>query len=243
MRSPRHSAHCVFSVSKPSPVCSMSNSANSAPAFTQSYGRPGVKNSNTIAPNACPPAASVVLTGLSRSVTSMRPWRVSRGVDLVALDGSRYGCSRQRALPRQRGKRRDDYMPAIVLEETAQCRARVAATEAIGAQCHEAAADVRRDQLRVRANVVGGGDDRRRSAEAALQVALAGRGARLQPVGALDVACLAGELAEARHAPDFARHLPIVTEHRRGGDDFTQDRTGPQQPCGSGFARRSARLQ
>ena len=46
----------------------MSNSANSAPAFTQSWGRPGVKNSNTIAPNACPPAASVAFTGLSRIV-------------------------------------------------------------------------------------------------------------------------------------------------------------------------------
>ena len=63
---PRHSAHWIFSVSSVAPVCSMSSSRNSAPAWTHSCGSPGVKNSNAIAPPERPPAASEVLTGLSR---------------------------------------------------------------------------------------------------------------------------------------------------------------------------------
>src|SRR5437762_972272 len=45
---------------------------NSAPALRQSCGRPGEKNSNTIAPNTCRPARRACLTGLSRIVAVRR---------------------------------------------------------------------------------------------------------------------------------------------------------------------------
>ena len=62
----------------------MSNRTNSAPAFLQICGRPGAKNSNTIAPKARPPAASVA-DGIVAGA--------------LAVDGARYRCA-GRTVPR-----------------------------------------------------------------------------------------------------------------------------------------------
>ena len=52
------------------PVCSMSNTANSAPASAAIRAMPVVPNSNIIVPTATPPSRKVRFTGLIRMVDS-----------------------------------------------------------------------------------------------------------------------------------------------------------------------------
>ena len=63
---PRQAASCALIVSMPAPLCSMSKTANSAPAARMICGIPGEKNSKVMAPKAWPPSASRCFTGLSR---------------------------------------------------------------------------------------------------------------------------------------------------------------------------------
>src|SRR5688572_20261007 len=97
----RQSANCGFSISKPTPVCSMQYIAYSAPAFFSSRGMPGVKNSKIIEPRAVPPAASFCLTAFSRMaeldrraarfVEEMHALRVERDADALVSLGAHGG--------------------------------------------------------------------------------------------------------------------------------------------------------
>ena len=68
-------------------------------------------------------------------------------------------------------KRRQRNMAPVDLEEATQCGTRVAASETVSSQRDEARLDVTGDTLRIGADVVARGDDRRMPGEQPRDVA------------------------------------------------------------------------
>src|SRR6266508_6081438 len=122
------------------------------------------------------------------------PGRSQLRVDAVTCDRVGTDAALNRAFAGERIERGDDDVASGHFEELAQLRSRLASPEAVGAEHRHLRFDVRGDQLRICAHVVGCGDDRRVTGKAAVEMARSGLALGMQPVVALDFARLARKL-------------------------------------------------
>ena len=161
---------------------------------------------------------------------SARPRRRRVRVDSIARNRFAQRRGLKRPLLDKRLKRRKCDVPPIDLKEPAQLHTRVASTEAVGSQRHEAHLYVSGDEHRVGADIVARRHDRRAPGEESRDMACSPRRVGTQPVPPLDFGRLARELAEARRAEDVAADPPIRGKHLGGGDRLAQNRSRTEQP-------------
>src|SRR5579863_874116 len=157
---------------------------------------------------------------------SPRPRRLVARVGTVPRDRLGDPAGLNLASSRKRGERGDRDVMTVDLEERAQSRARIAATEAVRSKRGERAVDIGGDQLGIGANVIGRGDDGSVTRQAMREMAADGIGGRIEPVVAFRRAGVAGKLRIAGDAPYFGGDSPVRLEHAGGFDDLAEN--GPR---------------
>src|SRR6202050_849651 len=158
------------------------------------------------------PAASF----MGRAVASDLPRHGLLGIHPERLDGTADGRMIDAAVVGERLQRRHGDIVAIHLEMAAQCRARIRAAVAVGAERHVAAVDPLADLVGHDAHVVGRRHHRSLVAVQHLPHVGHARGfARVQQVPALDLERLAAQLAETGDRHDVRRDAVVVFQDLR----------------------------
>jgi len=144
----------------------------------------------------------------------------SFGIEAVAVDCLNEHFAGQSALANEAVQRRQHDGMAIHLEESPQRRARITAPEAVGSQSYVYPVDVRRNELRVGANVVRRRHGHFRIPQLLFDMAHSRRIIRVQPVPAMRLGCLPCQFAEAGHTEHLAVDTPILLQESGCKADF-----------------------
>ena len=127
-------------------------------------------------------------------------------------------------------QRRDDDVLGVDLEVPAQCFARVAAAEAVGAQRHEAVGDPARGHVGDRLHPVAARDYRTLGPlEHLRHVRHARRRGGVQAVPALGVERVVAQFGIARGAPDVGCDVPLLREHLLRAQRLQHHRAAAEQ--------------
>src|SRR6266478_1290953 len=171
-----------------------------------------------------PPAAFI------RTRTSDLPGHGLGGIDAERLDGAAHGRLIHACIVGKRLERRHGDVVAVDLEVPAQRRARIRASESVGAERDITAADPLADLVRHRTHVVGGRDHRTLAALQHLPYVRNTRGLPgMQPVPAFAFERFAAQFTEARHRQHIRRYAVVVLEDLRRRQTFAQDGAGTEQ--------------